>query len=87
MTTSFAHDSRALAAYDRVSDLQLDEGKRLVERLGLEEGARVLLSRAGTVALVLQPLLQRPPYADHVAPSVGRGCTSTELVRPGCALG
>jgi hypothetical protein len=39
------------------------------------------LSRAGTVGLVLQPLLQRPPYADRVERSVGRrGCTSTELV-------
>lgn len=181
--TTFAHETRHLAEiYDRVSDFQLEGGKRLVERLGLEEGARVLdvgcgtgrlarwiaerlgptgtvvgidplehrisvarshagvvrfevghaedlgafeessfdavclssvlhwitdkaralaeirrvlrpggrvavttlpqeLSRAGTVALVLQPLLQRPPYADHVDGSVGRrGCTSTELV-------
>jgi ubiquinone/menaquinone biosynthesis C-methylase UbiE len=39
------------------------------------------LSRAGTVAGVLQPLLQRPPYADRVDRSVARrGCTSTELV-------
>jgi arsenite methyltransferase len=183
MKTSFAHDSRALAeAYDRVSELQLEEGKRLVDRLGLGEGARVLdvgcgtgrlarwiaerlgpkgsvvgidplehrisvarshvgavrfevgraedlgafgdcsfdavclssvlhwvsdkaralaeirrvlrpggrlavttppqeLSRSGTFALVLQPLLQRPPYAGHADRSVGRrGCTSTELV-------
>jgi ubiquinone/menaquinone biosynthesis C-methylase UbiE len=181
--TAFAHDSLHLAeAYDRVSDLQFEGGKRLVERLGLEEGARVLdigcgtgrlarwiaerlgpkgrvvgidplehrisvarshaggvrfeegqaedlgafedssfdavclssvlhwvsdkaralaevrrvlrpggrvgvttlpqeLSRAGTVALVVQPLLQRPPYADRIDRSVGRrGCTSTELV-------
>lgn len=181
--TAFADESRYLAEiYDRVSDFQLEGGKRLVERLGLEQGARVLdvgcgtgrlarwlaerlgptgsvvgidpvehrisvarshagsarfevgqaedlgafadasfdavclssvlhwvadkaralaeirrvlrpggrvavttlpqeLSRASTVALVLQPVLQRPPYADHVDRSLGRrGCTSTELV-------
>lgn len=179
----FAHESRHLAEiYDRVSDFQLEGGKRLVERLGLDDGARVLdvgcgtgrlaqwiaerlgprgnvvgidplehridiarshassarfevgqaedlgafedasfdavcvssvlhwvtdkakalaeirrvlrpggcvavstppqeLSHVGTVGLVLKPLLQRPPYADHVDRSIGRrGCTSTELV-------
>ena len=41
--TSFAHDTRELAeTYDRVSDAQLEDGKRIVERLELAEGSRVL---------------------------------------------
>src|SRR5689334_14622239 len=49
MPTSFAHDSAHLAeTYDRVSGLQFEGGKRLVERLGLEEGARVLDLGCGT---------------------------------------
>lgn len=49
MTTSFTHDSRDLAeTYDRVSDVQLEGGKRLVERLGIDEGAHVLDVGCGT---------------------------------------
>jgi arsenite methyltransferase len=66
-----------------------DKASALAEiRRVLRPGGRVAvttlpleLSRAGTVALVLQPVLQRPLYADRVDRSVGRhGCTSTELV-------
>jgi arsenite methyltransferase len=66
-----------------------DKPRALAEiRRVLRPGGRVAvttlpqeLSRAGTVARVLQPLLQRPPYADRVDRSAGgRGWTSTELV-------
>lgn len=49
MTSSFTYDSRHLAeTYERVSDLQFEGGRRLVERLGLEEGAHVLDIGCGT---------------------------------------
>lgn len=47
--TSFAHDSHHLAeTYDRVSDLQFEAGKALVERLGLAINADVLDVGCGT---------------------------------------
>jgi ubiquinone/menaquinone biosynthesis C-methylase UbiE len=47
--TSFAHDSRALAeTYDRLSDTQFENGKKLVRHLGRLDGARVLDVGCGT---------------------------------------
>ncbi|MGD0527877.1 MAG: methyltransferase domain-containing protein [Polyangiaceae bacterium] len=48
-TTSLTHDTPHLAeAYDRLSDTQLESGKRLVERLGVASGDRVLDVGCGT---------------------------------------
>jgi arsenite methyltransferase len=49
MTTSFGHDSHRLAeVYDRLSDSQFDGGKRLVERIDVQVGDRVLDVGCGT---------------------------------------
>ena len=48
-TTSFRYDSRQLAeTYDRLSDLQFESGKKLVQHLGALDGARVLDVGCGT---------------------------------------
>jgi SAM-dependent methyltransferase len=68
-----------------------DKAKALAEiRRLLRPGGRLgvttiphELAGAGTVALVLHPLLRRPPYAGHVdlsALTSGKRCTSTDLV-------
>jgi len=49
VTTSLTHDSSHLAeTYDRLSDSQLDGGKRLLDRLGVDAGDRVLDIGCGT---------------------------------------
>lgn len=60
---SFAYDSRALAeTYDRLSDTQFEQGRKLVGRFGDLEGARVLDVGCGTGRLARW-------IADHTGPS------------------
>jgi arsenite methyltransferase len=74
--TSFAHDSPELAQkYDRLSDSQFEGGKRLVERLGLKSGDRVLDVGCGTgrlarwIAEIVGPsgVVGIDPLVDRVA--------------------
>ncbi|MGH7438843.1 MAG: class I SAM-dependent methyltransferase [Polyangiaceae bacterium] len=82
---SFDHDSRDLAeTYDRVSDYQFDGGKRLVERLGLKAGQRLLDVGSGTGRLAgwiagivgpdhvtgIEPLSERVAIARKRVPGV-----------------
>jgi arsenite methyltransferase len=63
MTTSYSHDSTQLAeTYDRISDSQLEGGRRLVERLAIHAGDSVLDVGCGTGRL-----------ARHIAHVVGAG--------------
>ena len=81
--TSLAHDSPELAQkYDRLSDSQLAGGKRLVERLSLKAGDRVLDVGCGTGRLArwiaeivgpsgvvgVDPLIDRVDVARAAAP-------------------
>jgi ubiquinone/menaquinone biosynthesis C-methylase UbiE len=85
--TSFEHDDHRLAeTYDRVSDLQFESGKRLVERLGVERGLRVLDVGCGTgrlahwIAARVGPTgsaIGIDPVAQRVDVARARGGTAT----------
>lgn len=79
--SSFSHDSRRLAeTYDRASELQLEEGRRLVERLGLQPGARVLDVGCGTgrltqwiSELIEGPVIGLDPLVERLQVARARG--------------
>jgi hypothetical protein len=74
MTTSFEHDSRGLAEmYDRVSDQQLEGGKRIAERLGLTDGSRVL-DVGGARGQTPPPPLARTPRCPPAGRASGASC-------------
>jgi SAM-dependent methyltransferase len=84
--TSLSHDSPELAAaYDRLSDTQFESGQRLVERLGVKSGDRVLDVGCGTgrltrwiadkvapdgAAIGIDPLIDRVAIARARSPGV-----------------